>query len=162
MEKGNGDAYHILAGYCATGNNGVPLDHQKAHELWLKGGELGCAQAYCNLAIMYIHGNGVEVNMKKAKHYLELAAMNGSIQARHDLCGVEGTFGNQHRAIKHLLIAARAGYTDTLGLVKDVFMKGIITKEKYEDTLRAYQKRNDEMKSKARDEAVAFYGETNG
>ena len=50
-------------------------DHQKANELWLKAGELGCAEGYYNLGVYYRDGNGVEVDLKKAKYYFELAAM---------------------------------------------------------------------------------------
>ena len=37
--------------------------------------------------------------------------------------------------------------------VKDGFMKGYVTKDEYANTLRAYQKIQDEMKSDQRDKA---------
>ena len=49
----------------------------KGYELYLRAGELGCHEAYCNLGISYDDGLGVEMDKKKAKHYYELAAMNG-------------------------------------------------------------------------------------
>ena len=36
-------------------------------------------------ALVVNNGNGVEVNGKKAKHYWELAAMNGDVKAHHNL-----------------------------------------------------------------------------
>ena len=41
MEKGNGMAFFVLAGYYAQGVNDVPQDEAKADELYLKAGQLG-------------------------------------------------------------------------------------------------------------------------
>ena len=41
------------------------------------------------------------MNKRKAKHYCELAAMNG-VYARHNHGSVDGDGGNYHRAFKHL------------------------------------------------------------
>ena len=51
------------------------------------------------------------------------------------------------------MIVARAGHKKSLDRVKDGFLHGFITKDKYAQTLRAYQKRVDEMTSVAREEA---------
>ena len=56
MEKGNGHAFYQLAGFYIEGNMGLPQDEGKANELWLKAGELGCAEGYCNLGIHYYNG----------------------------------------------------------------------------------------------------------
>ena len=155
MEKGNAGAFHQL-GYCYyRGSMGMPQDQAKANELYLKAGELGHAGAYYNLGNTYNNGRGVEVDKKKAKHYYELAAMNGSVHARNNLGCMEGKAGNHQRAMKHLLISARAGYKPSLGLVKKGYMLGDVTKEEYANTLRAYQKIQDETKSDARDKAQA-------
>ena len=79
MAKGNGDAFAMFAGYYVNGSRGLPQDRQKAKELSSKAGDLGCASGYYNLGVAYDEGIGVEVNMKKAKHNWELAAMKGSI-----------------------------------------------------------------------------------
>ena len=44
------------------------------------------------------------MNKRKAKHYCELAAINGNVYARHNhgSVEVEGDVGNYHRAFKHL------------------------------------------------------------
>jgi len=151
MAKGNGDAFAMLAGYYVNGSEGLPQDRQKAKELFLKSGELGCAGGYYNLGVAYDEGRGVEVNMKKAKYYWELAAMKGSIHARHNLGSIEGEFGNYQRALKHVMISARAGHEGSLGAVKECFQNGMITKDGYENVLRAYQQRKDEMTSDERD-----------
>ena len=156
MEKGNADAYYMLAGYYAEGTMGMPQNRAKANELWLKSGELGCAEAYYNLGNAYDNGRGVEVDEEKAKHYWELAAMNGSVNARHNLGCSEGQAGNFLRALKHVILGARAGHEEALVAVKDGYKHGFVTKDEYANTLRAHQKSQDEMKSEARDKAEAY------
>ena len=157
MEKGNAAAFEHLAGYYDRGIMGMPQDWARANELYLKAGELGCAVAYYNLGHSYYNGNGVEVDKKKAKHCYELAAMNGSVHARHNLGCSGGNARNIQRAYKHCLLAARAGYAKSLDVVKKGYMNGYITKEEYANTLQDYQKSQDETKSEARDKARAFY-----
>jgi len=154
MDKGVGEAFYQLAGLYAMGMYGLPQDHQKANELFQKAGETGCALAYYNLGNSYYNGDGVEVNRKKAKHYWELAAMDGHVMARHDLGCVEGRSDNHHRAHKHYMIAAKAGDIDSLDYVKKGFMAGFVTKDEYTNTLRVHQQRLDEMKSDERDKAA--------
>ena len=60
--------------------------------------------------------------------------------------------------MKHFQIAARAGYQPSLDLVKEGYMAGHVTKDQYANTLREYQKSQDETKSDARDKANAIQG----
>ena len=156
MEKGNADAFKQLADYYGNGTFGLPQDRAKAHELYLKAGELGCTDAYSKLGYSYFRGRGVDVDNEKAKHYWELAAMNGSVTARNNLGVTEGQAGNLHRAMKHFILAARAGYKQSLDAVKEGYKDGDVTKEEYANTLRAHQKSKDEMKSEARDKVKAI------
>lgn len=98
MNKGNVDALKFLADSYCTGNNGVERDHAMANKLWLKAGELGCANAYHNLAMSYDLGICVEKDRKKAIYYWELAAMGGDIRARHNMGALEWNAGNHERA----------------------------------------------------------------
>ena len=157
LETNNAHAFYNLAGYYVIGEMGMPQDFAKANELYLKAGKLGCARAYDNLGISYHNGEGVEMDKKKAKHFYELAAMNGDVYARHNLGCDEFNAGNEHRAMKHFMLSARAGFKDSLDVVKKGFMDGIVTKDEYANTLRCYQKRYDEMKSDPRDKAEASY-----
>jgi len=154
VDKGDANALSNLGLIYFRGNHGLPRDYQKAHELWNEAGDLGCAEAYYNLGIVYRRGDGLEVDMKKAKHYYELAAMKGHIKARHNLGVLEGDLVNDQRAFKHLIIAAKAGTKESLKLVKLGFIDGQVTKDEYEKTLRAYHERQKEMKSDARDKAA--------
>ena len=93
------------------------------------------------------------MNAKKAKHFYELAAMNGDVYARHNLGCMEGQAGNFDRSYKHYILSAKEGFKLSLDNVKTGFMNGFVTKDEYANTLRAYQKMQDEMKSDQRDKA---------
>ena len=149
-----GVLFNILAGLYANGSIGVQQDWAKANELFLKAGELGSALAYYNLGYAYDEGNRVEINKKKAKNYYELAVVNGSVLARHYLGCLEGQAGNHQRAMKHYIISAKAGFKKSLENVKEGYMHGDVTKDEYANTLREYQKSQDEMNSDARDKAL--------
>jgi len=153
MKKGNGEAHIKLASDYADGNV-VAQDWNRAHELYLKAGELGCATGYFNMGNCYNTERGVERDLKKAKHYWELAAMKGHVVARHNLAVIEDTAGNRHRAYKHFVLAAKAGNKDSLDEVRQGFMKGRISKEEYANSLRSYQNTQNEMKSDTRDKAA--------
>jgi len=155
MEKGDVGAFNHLAGYYANGTTSLPQDMNKAKELWLKAGELGYAEAYCNLGMYYENGVSVERDEKKAKHYFELAAMGGDIHARNNLGYMEFKAGNFHRSLKHFILTAKAGDEKSLRKVKIGYKVGSVTKDEYASTLRAYHERQKEMKSDARDKAAA-------
>ena len=154
MKSDNARAFYNLAGFYADGDGGMPQDWVNANKLWLRAGELGCHEGYCNLGYSYMHGKGVDVDKKKAKYYWELAAINGDVHARFNLGLLEGNAGNIDRAYKHCIIAAKAGHKESLDKVKAGFMSGHVTKDEYEYTLRAYHSRQDEMKSDDRDKAA--------
>jgi len=129
--------------------------------LYLKAGELGCPGAYFNLGQAYNEGRrGLEVDNKKTKYYWELAAMSGYVPARHNLGCLDGQAGNERRAMKHYIIAAKAGDEKSLNAVKIGFMnmKGLVTKDEYASTLRAYHERQKEMKNNERDIAALVRG----
>ena len=119
-----------------------------------KAGEHGCARAYDRLGHFYYQG--IEKDIEKAKHYWELAAIEGHTGSRYNLAVLEGLEGlncNNIRAAKHFLICAKAGYEPSLEPLKIGFQNGLITKDEYSVALRAYQKQNEDRKSAMRDEA---------
>lgn len=156
VEKNDANAITILARYHAMGEMGFPQDLAKSAELLLRAGELGYAEAYYNLGNAYYYGRGVEVDVKKARKYWELAAIGGKTNARNSLGITEGYAGNEEKAQKHFIIAARAGHGECLEKVRKGYARGVVTKDEYADTLREYQKRQDETKSEMRDEALKY------
>ena len=62
---------------------------------------------------------------------------------------------NMDRALKHFMIAAGSGITDSLEIIKQMFINGDATKDDYAKALQAYQAYLVEIKSPQRDEAAA-------
>jgi len=156
VDKGNANAFYTLGLAYRKGDFGLTQSYQKANELYLKAGGLGCSKAYYGLGISYEKGTGVAIDKNKAKHYYELAAIGGYVGARHNLTRFEADAGNVERAMAHLVLAARAGDESLMNKVKEYFIKGIVTKDGYATTLRAYHDRQKVMKSDAREEAAAL------
>ena len=148
-------AMHCMGTFYRDGERDFPQDYAKALELWRRAGELGDADAYCSIGYAYKYGNGVEVDKKKAKYYYELAAIGGSVPARHNLGSDEGLNGNMDRALKHFMIAVRNGSSDSLKTIKGMYSKGHATKDDYTTALQAYQEYLVEIKNPQRDKAAA-------
>ena len=94
---------------------------------------------------------------KKARHYLGLAAIGGSIVARHNLGVLYADARYDKRAIQQFIIGARAGFDHCLDAVRQGYQNGLLTKDGYAETLRAYQKQQDSAKSAMRDKARLYY-----
>ena len=92
----------------------------------------------------------------KAIHHYEVAAMQGHVEARCNLGGVEHMNGNYGRAVRHWLISAKMGDELSLEMIKMMFLEGNATKEQYADALRGYQDAIEETKSPERDEAKEY------
>ena len=88
--------------------------------------------------------------------------MKGSIPSKTYLGALEGITGNYQRKYKHIIIPARAGDKLSMDTIKEGYMTGYVTKEEYAHTLRGYQQSQDEMKSKARDKALAARNNIHG
>jgi len=149
-------AFYNLGVFYDQGLYGLPQDTMKAIELWNRAGELGNMTAYDNLNITYQHGRGVAIDKKKAQHYMELAAMGGNAEARHNLGLYEMIATNWDRALKHFMIANQGGGDKSLEAIKKLYMHGHATKDDYAEALRARQAYLDDIRSDQRDKAAAF------
>jgi len=158
-DMNDAQALYSLGNFYSNGENGVPRDRAKALELWHRAGELGSANANYNIAYAYKIGNGVERNMKKAKHYWEISAMGGNLHARNNLGIMEGQERNMKRALKHFMIAAKDGDSNALKNIKMLVSGGSATKRDCDDALRYFQAYLDEVKSDQRDQAATFSAE---
>lgn len=152
IDNGNAEACFELSRLYTTGKE-LPQDMEKAYEFLFKGCKLGCGKSCHNLAVAHQDGAYFERDERKAKYYYELAVINGSICSRSVIGNIEGCAGNEDRAKRHILVGARAGDKKSLDLAKEGYKHGLITKDEYANTLRAYQKRHDEMKSDNREKA---------
>ena len=148
-------AIHNMGCEYRDGTYGFPQDYDKAMDLYHRAGKLGSAEAYTNIAYAYMNGRGVEVDKKRARHYYELAAMRGCTNARHNLGLKEEMVGNMDRALKHWMIAVGNGESDSLEMIKQLYLDGHATKDDYSTALHMYQEYLGEIKSRQRDEAAA-------
>ena len=157
MEMDDANAIYNVGCYYRNGELGFPRDSAKAFELFLRAGELGSAKSYYNVGNAYLNGEGVEMDMKQAKHYWELAAVGGYTgPARYNLGIIEKIEGNMSIALKHYMIAVECGHDLSLKKVREFYTSGHATKDDYANALRSYQNYLDRVKSAQRDEAAAF------
>ena len=162
VEVNDAEAIYFLGIHYNDGDYGLARDNNKALKFWKQAGELGHAEAYHRIARLYMgwDGQGVEENISKAIHYLELAAIRGSVEARGCLGNAElrEPFGpgDVERALKHYKIGAEGGDAESLHKIKQLYSKGHVSKDDYAYALSVYQRCLDEIRSTKRDEAAAF------
>ena len=75
--------------------------------------------------------------------------------ARFTLAELERQAGNHNRAFQHYIICSKAGMKMSLDVVKLGYAEGMVTKEEFGNSLRAYKKAQDELKNDVRDKAAA-------
>jgi TPR repeat protein len=128
-------------------------DYKGAFEYWDKAAELGNIEAHFNLSTMYRKGDGVERDKKKELHHLEQAAIGGDPDSRYNLGITEENNRRVDRAVRHWIIAAKLGHDGSLDALKDVFKRGLVSKEDFAAALRAHQTAVDATKSPQREAA---------
>lgn len=94
---------------------------------------------------------GLEPDEKKAKEYLDKSAGMGNCAAFFDLGRYERRKGNHHKSIYYFRISASLGFKEALEIVKLGYKAGLVSKDDFAKTLRAYQRAQDEMRSETRD-----------
>jgi TPR repeat protein len=105
----------------------------------------------------YMGDNNVVKNIKRALHHWGQAAILGDVSSRFSLGNHEAKVtGNMKRAVKHWSIAASAGQKKALDDLKELYMKGYMTKAEFEIVLRAHKDSADGMYSEQRSIASTF------
>jgi len=155
MKRADADDPIAIFNLGCSYRDGSNKDYNKALELYHRAGELGFAPAYTNIGLAYTKGEGVEVDMKKAVHYFEVAAIGGDETARNNLGCIERDAGNMDRAVKHYMIGVRGGKNDSVEAIKELYKYKHVTKDDYTKALRSYQVYLSEIKSPQRDKAAA-------
>ena len=154
--KKDPEAIKFLGDQYSHGQLGLKKDMSRAVELWSEAAELGSVDACYSLGQAYRRGDGVQIDVSQCIHFYEKAAMLGHSMARHDLGCHECDRGNYDRAVRHLLISAKMGYTNSLEGIKTLFTRGNATKSQYSEALKGYQDALEEMKSPDREEAESL------
>lgn len=139
----------------ANGRLGLPQDHLRALLYFIRAGELGNGEAFAIIATSFKNGtSGVNKDTVKATHFYKRAAILGHHVARYNLGIIEVEATNFARAKKHLKISAKIGYKPSLDSLRKMFTYGLlVTKDEYEEALRAHHESLSQMKSDKRDEA---------
>jgi TPR repeat protein len=132
-------------------------DYKSAFEYYTKAAELGDVTAHYNLSFMYRLGQGVEKDEKKKVYHLEVAAIGGHVQSRHNLGCYEERNGRMERAVKHWIIAASMGDKESMKVLWKCHAMGLVKKEVLTATLRAHQAAVDATKSQQSEEADQYF-----
>lgn len=69
-------------GYCLWQGLGTPRDSTEAKSFFAYARDLEGGEAAYNLAMLYLHGDGVTRDYKKALEYMKLSAEEGSVEAQ--------------------------------------------------------------------------------
>jgi TPR repeat protein len=117
-------------------------DYKTSYNLIKPLAKKGVAQAQYSLGIMYEKGKGVDLNLKKAKKWFQLAAQQGISKAQYKLGLIyrngEGDEKNYSKAVKWWELAAKRGNTKAqinLGLI---FENGLGVPQDYNKAIRLY------------------------
>jgi len=140
------EAIHWL-GLCYRDGKYVKTDASKAVELLERAAELGLIEAH------------VSPNMARAVEHYELAAKQCHVLARNCLGWNEARTGNCGLALKHFMISAKLGHSNSLDEIKEMYTEGLASKSDYADALRGYHDAVEEMNSPERDEAKAYWAD---
>ena len=97
---------------------------------------------------------GTKCDEDKAKHYFQLAAMQGGRFARESLANIKQDEGNPWKSYKHNVIAARFGLDVAMTKVKRGYSDGFVSEEELLATLRSFQKAQIENSSSNRTNAA--------
>ena len=129
-------------------------EYDAAFDYYRRAAELGDADAQYNLSIMYRKGLGVEKDEKKELYHLEVAAIAGHPDARHNLACYEWNNNkNVERAVKHLIIAANLGLDRSINVLKEFYKEEYVSKEDFASALRGHHAAVNSMKSPQREAA---------
>jgi len=158
MKKKNPHAYMQMAIRYNSGS-GVFQSDTRALEMYISAAELGHAEAFVVIATNYMKGTAVEQDISKAVEFQVVSAKKGSVAAHELLADFHRENGNIDESIRHLKVAASAGDQDSMDDLMKYYKEKSISKEELTLTLHAFQKSSNEMKSKDREDALAFrYG----
>lgn len=149
MHLGDAQAFNMM-GVCHINGFGVKKDQEKAIELWTKGGELGCADSFRNIARLYDDDQGVGFNILKDGK----AAILGDHYARHYLGWIESN--DDERSMKHFRIAAKNGVRESLEVLRVAVAEGKMSKSDFNSILHDHEISVNEIKSEQRDLAAAL------
>jgi len=126
-----GIAYHI-------GHYGLVKSDKKAAKIWKRGVELGNVLSMIGLAGLYEKGDGVKMNVKKAKQLLTMAADRGHAIAQCNLGLLHGE-DNQVEALRLFKRSADQGLLSSMHMVGFCYQNGFGAEADLEAARRWYE-----------------------
>lgn len=163
-EKRDGHAIYLLALGYEYGQYDLPINYQKAVELYHQATKLGNANAAHTLGSSYMKGDIVSMDKKKAKRLLCRAAKGGSVGSLHQLGCMkfkEMQNGGEKSSdfLSYLIVAAELGWKDSIDQLKLFHDYGLVSRDEYECTLRKYLDAVKKEQTPSRDKTVARINE---
>ena len=158
MKRDNSQAFMQMV-FRYNQGEGVIQSDTRALEMLTKAAEFGEAEAFAQLGKYYENGNVIEQDLSKSLEFYELGAKKGSINCHQQLAVFHWRNGNFHKNIQHIKVAASAGDKVSMGALTRFYKDNkdkLLSKDELAQTLRAHQASLNEMKSKERDDAIAF------
>jgi hypothetical protein len=140
-------------------------NHQKEKysSPYVRGAELGDAEAQNNLGNMYYVGQGVEQDYAEALRLYELAAEQGYASAQNNLgymysegLGVEQDYAE---ALRLRTLAAEQGNAKAQSLLGYIYKEGLGVEQDYAEALRLYKLAADQGDATAQNNLGAMYAE---
>ena len=152
VERGDSYAMHSLAGYYRDGRYGLAKDLRKSSDLVRRAADLGHVIAIAELGALYAFGAyGVSLDEIKGRELLEKAAKKGYGHALLYFASLEGSKGRNEFGLTYLRAAAAAGVDLAVENLWNWFKAGTLSKDDLEESLRAHQKANEDMRSEQRE-----------
>lgn len=158
--KNDDDALKSLGFYFMEGYRGLPKDHLKALDCWIRAVELGSPEACTSIGNSYLEGNGVSVDKERVALFIRVGALRGNIIGRHNIgCSEYFDLGNYEIGIRHWKIAAEAGSQPSVDALKKIYSnadgkfpgKEFIRKEDMDSIYRVCHDAQEEFKSEERE-----------
>jgi TPR repeat protein len=144
-----------------NGDQGLPLDQAKCIGLLRQSADLGFPTAQYHLGNFHKFGDmGIEQNREEALKYLKEAAEGGIVFAMHNLGCDYSSNGDLVAAMRYWRSSASGGYRRSMyNLIAD-FGLGLLHHCDLAESLRAFYRSRDEMKSEGRDQYIAHLKRT--
>lgn len=139
-------------------------NYSVALEYLMKAAKMGDAEAHMQLGYMYDSLSSCPyLDMKKAMHHYEEAAIGGHPGARNNLAAIENNiYFREERAVKHFIIAASLGCDMSLATLQNLYKHGRVKKEDLAAAYRAHHAAVEATKSSQREEAKGADTVVNG
>ena len=163
VELKDPNALHNMALHYKDGYIGLPVDQARCIDLLRESADLGCSSAQYQLGSFYLRGwMGLEQDEKEALRHMEKAAEGGHSVARYELGCAEDRKdnamrnGNDATAMRHFRLSASGGYRKSVEILIDFFAVGSLRHCDLAESLQAYYIARSDMRSKDRDQHIAY------